>query len=255
MVFNFNKGFNNGFGLITDEFFIGTIIIMFLIMLYWLHRGLKSNSENSINIKETFLEDDEVNEIVGQTIEENQDPSINKNMAECTPSDKLSDICVNLDTCCKYDTNECFCKNPITNKCYSQYKECLKNLGEENLLVNLYKKKGINEICEVGLGECCNKFNDVKLDTKYEMNDGSQTITGLNKFCGLGSKKNVKDICKKMCSTFDGCKGYIADELGCTLFDEIKYFKAAPGGVYDGIKAPEQKAINGFNPKKLMIKK
>jgi hypothetical protein len=176
-------------------------------------------------------------------------------MAECSPSDKLSDICVNLDTCCQYDTNECFCKHPITKKCYVQYKDCLKNLENEPLLVNLYKKKGIDDICKVGLGECCNKFNDVKLDAKYELNDGSQTITELNKFCGLGAKKDTESVCKNMCSTFEGCKGYIADSFGCTLFDDIKYFQAMPGGVYGGVKAPAQKAINGFNPKQLMIKK
>jgi hypothetical protein len=262
MVINFNKSLNKGFRLITDEFLIGTIIIMFLVMLYWLHKGFQSNSKNNMNIKEAFLEEGEVNEGISegnkgaeQTSEANQDPSLDKKMAECSPSDKLSDICINLDTCCQYDTNECFCKHPITNKCYSQYKECLKNLEKEQLLVDLYKKKGIDEICKVGLGECCNKFNDVKLDAQYELNDGSQTIVELKKFCGLGSKKNVKDVCQKMCSTFDGCKGYIADALGCALFDEIKYFQAAPGAVYGGVKAPQQKAINGFNPKQLMIKK
>lgn len=248
---------NNIKNLITDEFLILSIMLMFLIMLYWLHYG----NGNEINM-ETFISEDEANEGIAEgnegaenTSNENTDPSLDNHLSNCDPSDKLADICFNMTACCKSDTNECFCKHPITKKCHEQYEKCKSNLEGEPLIFDLYKKQGINDICRNSMSDCCRKFNDVQINTEYQKNDGQKTITKVNKFCGLGSKQNLEDSCSRMCSTYDDCKAYLADSYGCTLFDDVQFSDIVPGAVYNGRKAPVQRAVDGYNVTNLMIKK
>ena len=243
--------------LLMNLFLPVTVFIIIIVLIFIQYKTLNSNLN-----RETFIDEEDIDKGVeeGEELSQNiqtreKDPSLDKLTKECDPNNKLEYICMNKDVCCQYDSNECYCNHPITNKCVDQYEKCKKNLENSNVLLKYYNKEGIEDICNIALGKCCSKFNEVKPEVKYNKYDKKKFISGLNEFCSLGPKDNLRSQCEKMCSTFEACKGYIADDYGCTLFDKIDYLNFVPGSYAKGRKQPKQSAIKGYNIMNLMTKK
>ena len=247
--------------LLINLFLLIIIFIIILISIYIQYKTISLKLNETQNIKELFIDEEEINQGVkegeqhAQNIEtKEQDPSLNKLTKDCKPNNKLEFICMNKDVCCQYDSNECYCNHPITKKCVEQYDKCKQHLETSKVLLKYYNKEGIEDICNIALGKCCSKFNDVKPEVKYNKYNNKKIVTKLNKYCSLGVKDNLPIQCKKMCSTYDKCRGYIADDYGCTLFDDIKHVNIVPGSYVKGKQSPKQKSVKGYNIMNLMIK-
>ena len=189
------------------------------------------------------------------------DPSQYNKLKGCDPSDTLEDICFNHTTCCngiKKTNHACYCDHPITKTCIDGYNKCKQHLEHNNPYMKWIGKQEIENVCKDSLKLCCGKFASIDTSSvKFKKNDLKKPIIKLNPFCALGAKKDVENNCQKMCATSKPCKGFIADRLGCTLFDNIEFYVAPSmkGLKTRRIKGPDpNKSIDGFNPKALMMK-
>lgn len=221
--------------------------------------------------REKFIDDGDVNAGVSsyensdkKKEEENNasDPSQDNKLKGCDPSDTLEDICYNHVTCCngvKGTNNSCYCDHPISKSCIEGYNKCKDHLEKSASYMKWIGKREIENMCKDSLKMCCSKFAGINISgVKFEKKDLKKPVIKLNPFCTLGAKKDVEENCKKMCATNKPCKGFIADRLGCTLFDNIEYY-IAPSMVGSKSKVSRigpdpNKSIDGYNPQALILK-
>lgn len=235
-----------------------TIVVITLISIY------------IISSRERFIDSSDVDKGVSSQANSDEikkaendasDPSQDNKLKGCNPSDTLEDICFNHVTCCngiKKTNHSCYCDHPISRSCIDGYNKCKDHLEKSTSYMKWIGKQEIENMCKDSLKLCCSKFSSIDTSSvKFEQKDLAKPVIKLNPFCALGAKKDVETNCQKMCATYKPCKGFIADRLGCTLFDNIEYYVAptavGPRGIIP--KGPDpNKSVDGFNPQALMLK-
>jgi hypothetical protein len=222
--------------------------------------------------KESFIEDSDVDD--GENVYKNSEakkqgennalkPSLDNKLKGCDPSDTLEDICYNHVTCCngiKSSNHSCYCEHPISKSCIEGYNKCKDHLEKSTSYMKWVGKQEIENMCKDSLKLCCSKFSGIDTSSvKFEKKDPIKPVIKLNPFCALGAKKDVEQNCQKMCATYQPCKGFIADRLGCTLFDNIEYYVApnivnSRGRSVTSRSPDPNRSIDGYNPQALMLK-
>jgi len=230
---------------------------------------------NIIIKRENFINSSEVDEgnatyensaIKKEKEQKNQVPSQKNKLKGCEPSDTMEQICMNHVSCCgeegsiKRENHACYCDHPITRSCVEGYNKCKEHLEKSTSYMKWIGKQKIEDMCSESLGLCCKRFGDIDISkVEFKKKDNDKAIIKLNPFCALGAKKDVVKNCKKMCATYQGCKGYTADRLGCTLFDEIDIFDPSKVKLGLGKRAPDPNKsieVNGksYNPHDIHLK-
>jgi hypothetical protein len=196
------------------------LIYLFLIiyMIYILIISLNNKTLNSLNSLNSLKS---LKTKMNDTFEDtSMSSSDNKS---CTAIDNVVDFCMNYDTCCSYNSTNCFCTHPVTLYCKNEYNTCINDTS----LKNLYTPDQIKEKCLYQQKNCCTPYNSISISSdKFKTPIKNESKT--QEICTIKSLPNIEQKCLELCQTTPECKSYSV-EIGkifqsygiCKLYDNV----------------------------------